>query len=75
MDYSFEDIHEVMDAEKFRPEDNVAVEDDDAGTAEKARAREVRAARIAWEESPEGIEWRKAERALLDKELAKCIVS
>lgn len=75
MDHSPEDIREIMNAGQFRPEDNVAVEDDDAGVEENERVEEARAARIAWEESPEGIEWREAEKAILDKELAECVVN
>ena len=64
----FEDIREIADAR-----DDVAVEDDDAG--EKPREDASIAARKAWESSPEGVEWRRVEKQLLDKELAECVVS
>lgn len=64
----FEDIREIADAR-----DDVAVEDDDAG--EKPREDARIAARKAWEASPEGVEWRRVEKQLLDKELAECVVS
>jgi hypothetical protein len=76
--YTFEDIHAIirMDAES-RTKDAIFSEDDDVDIKkrEDKRVEDVRIARIAWEESPEGIEYRKTEKALLDAELSKCTVT